>query len=130
MPHIIIEYSSNLSEHFKVGALIDRVHEVALDTGVFPLGGLRTRAVEREHFRVADGHPENTFVHVTLRLGHGRDAPTKLRAARSVFDAVCDSLAPLFERLPMGISFEVVEIDPILNFKKNNLHEYVKARAA
>jgi 5-carboxymethyl-2-hydroxymuconate isomerase len=130
MPHIIVEYSGNLREQMNVSGLIDRVHEVALDTGVFPLGGLRTRASERSHYRIADGHPDNAFVHVVLRIGHGRDLATKQQAAQSVFDAVCAYLQPLFDRIPLGISFEVVEIDPVLNFKKNNLHGYVKARAA
>ncbi len=130
MPHIIIEYSGNLRERVNLPALIDRVHEVALDTGVFPLGGLRTRAAECVYYRIADGHPDNTFIHVTMRIGHGRDAATKHRASQAVFDSVCDFLRPTFERIPLGISLEVVEIDPILNFKMNNLHDYVKARAA
>ncbi len=129
MPHIIVEYSSNLRTQINLPGLVDRVHEVALDTGVFPLGGLRTRASERVDYRIADGHPDNAFVHVTMRIGHGRDVPTQQRAAQSVFDAVCVYLQPVFERIPLGISFEVVEIHPVLNFKKNNLHDYVKARA-
>lgn len=129
MPHIIIEYSANLRERMNLRGLIDEVHAVALTTGVFPLGGLRTRAEERIDYRIADGHPDNGFVHVTLRIGHGRDQATKLRAGQTVFDAVCRYLQPTFDRWPLGISFEVTEIDPVLNFKKNNLHEYVKERA-
>jgi 5-carboxymethyl-2-hydroxymuconate isomerase len=31
--------------------------------------------------------------------------------------------------LPLGIALEMQEIDPVLTFKKNNLHDYVKQRA-
>jgi 5-carboxymethyl-2-hydroxymuconate isomerase len=130
MPHIIIEYSANLRGRIGLEPLIERLHATAIGTGVFPLGGTRTRAVERTDYRIADGHPDNGFVHVTMRIGHGRDADTKARAAQAVFDALCEHLAPLFDAAPLGISFEVQEIDPVLNFKKNNLHEYVKARQA
>jgi 5-carboxymethyl-2-hydroxymuconate isomerase len=130
VPHIIIEYSANLRERIRLGSLIERLHATAIETGVFPLGGTRTRAAERIDYRIADGHPDNGFVHVTMRMGHGRDADTKMRAAQTVFDALCAHLAPLFDTAPLGISFEVQEIDPVLNFKKNNLHEYVKARQA
>ena len=130
MPHIIIEYSANVRDRLRLGSLIERLHATAIGTGVFPLGGTRTRAAERSDYRIADGHPDNGFVHVTMRMGHGRDADTKARAAQTVFDALCEHLAPLFDAAPLGISFEVQEIDPVLNFKKNNRHESVKARQA
>ena len=128
MPHIVIEYSANIRDRIDLEQLIERLHTTAIRTGVFPLGGTRTRAAERTHYRIADGHPDNGFVHVTMRVGHGRDADTKMRAAQTVFEALCDHLAPLFEAAPLGISFEVQELDPVLNFKKNNLHDYVSAR--
>jgi len=39
-------------------------------------------------------------------------------------------LAELFAELPLGISVEMQELDANLSLKKNNLHEYVKARSA
>lgn len=130
MPHIVIEYSSNLRDRLGLDALIERLHATAIGTGVFPPGGTRTRAVERTHYRIADGHPDNGFVHVTVRIGHGRDLETRRRAAQTVFDALCEHLEPLYERSPLGISFELQESDPVLSFKKNNLHDYVTARQA
>jgi 5-carboxymethyl-2-hydroxymuconate isomerase len=35
---------------------------------------------------------------------------------------------PLYERSPLAISLNIQESHPVLNFKKNNLHEYVKKR--
>ena len=130
MPHIIVEYSSNLREKIAPQRLVDVLHEAALTTGVFPIGGLRTRAAERSVYRIADGDAANGFVHVVLRIGHGRDADTKMRAARIVFDALCEHLKPTFDAGPLGISLEVQEIDPVLNLKLNNLHDYVKRRQA
>jgi 5-carboxymethyl-2-hydroxymuconate isomerase len=130
MPHITIECSSNVVPKLDVARLVEDVHEAALSTGIFPVGGTRTRFVERTQYRIADGHPENGFVHVVLRIGAGRDLETKRRAGTAVFDALCAFLQPLYDRMPLGISMEVQEIDPDLNFKKNNLHEYVKERSA
>ena len=47
MPHIIIEYSDNIEKKIKLETLIEKVHATAIDTGVFPLGGLRVRAAKR-----------------------------------------------------------------------------------
>lgn len=128
MAHIVIEYSAGLRQRLDLPALLAAVHQAALATGVFPIGGVRTRAYEAEHYLIADGHPDNAFVHLSLRVGHGRDVETRKRACETIFTAACRQLAPLFEALPLGISLEMEEIDPVLTFKKNNLHEYVARR--
>jgi 5-carboxymethyl-2-hydroxymuconate isomerase len=126
--HIVIEYSAGLRGRLDMPAFLAAVHQAALATGVFPIGGIRTRAYEAEHYVIADGHPDNAFVHLSLNVGHGRDLETRKRACESIFDATCRHLASLFETLPLGISLEMQEIDPVLTYKQNNLHDHVKYR--
>ena len=128
MAHLIVEYSSNLRGRLDLPQLVRTLHQAALATGIFPVGGLRTRAYPTESYCIADGHPENAFVHVSVRVGHGRDLPTRRRACEQIFGAACDQLAELFARTPLGISLEMQELDPELSLKKNNLHEYVRQR--
>jgi 5-carboxymethyl-2-hydroxymuconate isomerase len=130
MPHVVVEFSANLRGRADVPRLLRTVHDAALATGVFPRGGTRTRAEERTDYLIADGHPDNAFVHVTLRIGHGRDLETRKRAGQQVFDALCAELAQASAATPLAISFEVQEIDPDLNFKLNTLHAHVAARDA
>jgi 5-carboxymethyl-2-hydroxymuconate isomerase len=130
MPHVVVEHSANLRGRADVPRLLRVLHDAALGTGVFPRGGTRTRAAERADFVIADAHPDNAFVHVTLRIGHGRDLETRRRAGQAVFDALVAELAPAFDATPLAISFEVQEIDPDLSWKHNNLHRYVEARDA
>ena len=128
MPHITVEYSANIREKIGPQKLVDRIHEAALRTGVFPIGGTRTRAAERSCYRIADGHPDNAFVHVVLRIRHGRDLETRRKVAEEVFAEVCKFLEPIFQSSPLGISLEVQEIDPAVSLKQNNLHQHVLAR--
>lgn len=128
MPHVIVEYSANLAGRIDIRALVDQLHHSALGTGIFPLGGLRTRAEEREIYRIADGHPDNGFVHVTMWVGHGRSAETRRVAAQKVFDDLVAFLKPCFDASPLGISLNMQELDEVLNFKHNNLHDYVRRR--
>ena len=130
MAHILIEYSANLGGRIDLPRFLEAVHAAALATGIFPIGGVRTRAYAAEHYRIADGHPDNAFVHTMLRVGHGRDVQTRKQACEAIFATICDQLAGLFEQLPLGLSLEMQEIDPVLTLKKNNLHEYVKQRTA
>src|SRR5579872_6366400 len=102
MAHIVIEYSANLSGRLDLDVFLKAVHEAALATGVFPIGGIRTRAYEAQHYVIADAHPDNAFVHISLNVGHGRDVETRKRACAAIFEAACRQLAPVFERLPLG----------------------------
>jgi 5-carboxymethyl-2-hydroxymuconate isomerase len=129
MPHLTLEYSANLEPELDVPAMVRAVHEAALGTGVFPIGGVRTRAVRREHYRIADGHPDNRFVHLDVKIAAGRPLERRKSAGDAIFKALIGALAPLFERYPLGISMEIMEINPDTSWKQNNLHEIVTARA-
>jgi len=129
MPHFIIEYSANLARQVDIDGLVDAVHRAAIDTGVFPLKGLRTRGCERTAYRIADGHPENAFVHILARIGSGREIAVKQAAAESVFDVVCEYLRPYFDAHPLAVSLEFQEIDSYTSFKYNNLPEWIERRA-
>jgi 5-carboxymethyl-2-hydroxymuconate isomerase len=71
VPHLIIEYSANLERAIDIPRLVAAVHAAALETGVFPIGGIRTRAERRDAYAVADSHPDNAFIHVQARIGVG-----------------------------------------------------------
>lgn len=126
MPHLIVEYSANLEAEIELDELLRKLRDQAADGGVFPLPGIRVRAARREHCLVADGDPSHGFVHVTARIGAGRDEATRRAQAQLLFDALCEHLAPIYERRGLGISFEMVEIDPVGSLKKNNLHERLR----
>ena len=104
------------------------MHEVATGIDVFPLGGLRTRAARRDHYRIADGHPDNAFLHLTWKLGSGRPEEVREAAGNLMFDKLCGFLEPVSAGSPLAISFEIQEIHPILTYKKNNLREHMASR--
>jgi 5-carboxymethyl-2-hydroxymuconate isomerase len=130
MPHFTIEYSSNLEGRVDFKELAKVVHNAALATGVFEVGAVRTRTEPRNVYVIADGHPDNAFVAVTARIAQGRSPEVRKRLGATVFDALCSYMAKVYETTPIGLSLEVQEIDPTASFKKNNLHEIVKQRAA
>jgi 5-carboxymethyl-2-hydroxymuconate isomerase len=129
MPHFLVEYSSNLEEALDLPALFEKLHEVAGKSGVFPLAGMRSSGLPREQFRLADGHPDNGFIHVNLRVGAGRDVETLRREGEAIFAMLTDYVDALFKERPLALSFEISEIHPDLNFKKGNIRDYLKARA-
>ena len=129
MPHQIIEYSANLESRLDIQALVDGMHETAMGIDGLPLGGLRTRAARRDVFQVADQQPDNAFVHMILKLGHGRPEETRKAFGDALFAALCALLEPVSSTSPLAISFEIQEIHPTLTWKKNNLRDYMMKRS-
>lgn len=128
MPHLIVEYSANLERDLDISRLVAAIHAAALETGVFPIGGIRTRAERRDVYAVADSHRDNAFIHVQARIGAGRAPEVRQRGAEHIFAAVKSETAKVFASQPLGLTFEIVEIDPVGSLKHNNLHEIVEAR--
>ncbi len=128
MPHFIVEYSANLAPEVDIEGLVAVVHRAAIATGIFPLKGTRTRASRREIYIVADGHRDNTFVHVSARIGHGRPLEVRTQAGEAVFNAAREFLRPYFESHPLALSFEMQEIEPGTSFKSNNLPQWIESR--
>ena len=129
MPHIWIEYSANLD--LDTRALMRAVQDAAVGDGsLYPLAGARTRAVRVDDYLIAEGHPDNAFVHVLLRIGHGRSAAQQAALGERAFQALRDALAPEMARRPLGLSLQVEEADAVLNYKHSNYRDYLAARAA
>jgi 5-carboxymethyl-2-hydroxymuconate isomerase len=129
MPHLNIEYSANLESAIDIDALVRRIHETALGTGIFPLGGVRTRAEPRYHFRIADGRDDAAYIHMIVRIGPGRDAETRRKAGQAIFDALCEATAQVYDERPLALSFELHEIPPDMAWRKNNLHALIERDA-
>lgn len=128
MPHQTIEYSANLEPELDIEALVRVLHEMAASIDALPIGGLRTRAVARQHYRIADGHPDNAFINVFLRIAPGRSFEVRKAAGEKLFQALCEYLEPIYSSSPLAISYEIQELDADLRWKKNNLREYLAAR--
>ena len=129
MPHQTIEYSANLEPQLDIDALVRALHETAAGIDALPIGGLRTRAVARQHYRIADGHPDNAFINVFLRIAPGRPFDVRKAAGEKLFQALCDYLEPIFSSSPLAISYEIQELDADLRWKQNNLRDYMTKRA-
>jgi 5-carboxymethyl-2-hydroxymuconate isomerase len=128
LPHLIVEYSANIEHAIELDELLDKLHAGAIDSGIFPIGGLRVRAMKMDRYRIADCHPDNGYVHVTAIVGHGRPLDVRRRVGEELFALISDHLDEAFSSGPLAISFNMQEFHPQLNFKKNNLHEYVLKR--
>jgi 5-carboxymethyl-2-hydroxymuconate isomerase len=126
MPHFTIEYSTNLDAVVDMGEVVEVVRKAAVATGIFPLGGIRVRAVRCEHYAIADGNPDLGFLDMVLRLGEGRDLVTRKKAGEHIFEALSAYLDPVFAQSKFALSFDMQINDKDTSWKRNNIHEALK----
>jgi 5-carboxymethyl-2-hydroxymuconate isomerase len=130
MPHFTIEYSANLDARLDMAKVVEVVRKAAVETGIFPLGGIRVRAIRCEHFAIADGAAQFGFLDMVLRLGEGRDLTTRKQAGEDIFKALSSHLDPVFAGSKFALSFDMQINDKETSWKRNNIHEALKAEAA
>ncbi|MET0222238.1 MAG: 5-carboxymethyl-2-hydroxymuconate Delta-isomerase [Tardiphaga sp.] len=129
MPHFTIQYSANLDALIDMADLCEVVRRTAVTTGIFPLGGIRVRAVRCEHFAIADGRAGLGFLDVLLRIGEGRSLDARRAAGDQIFAALCDALAPVLADHPIALSFDIQINDKETSWKRNSIHDLLRAEA-
>ena len=127
MPHFSIEYSANLDAQVDMSEICELVRKAAVDTGIFPLGGIRVRAIRCEHYAIADGRPGYGFLAMLLRLGEGRDLAARQKAGEHIFRVLSAHLEPLFAKGKFALSFDMQINDNDVSWKRNTIHDALKA---
>jgi 5-carboxymethyl-2-hydroxymuconate isomerase len=123
----MIEMSDTVARSIDVSSLCDALHQGMVEAGIFPLAGIRVRAYRTEAFAMADKHPENGFVAMTLSVGHGRTKEVLAAAGEKVFAAGKQYLSSWLAGPYFGLTLEIREIDPDLTWKANTIRPRLMA---
>lgn len=127
MPHMTVEYSANVAEAVDIQAFCAVLRDAMVETGIFPLGGIRIRAFPAEAYVIADGDPRHGYIHLICRVGHGRDEAVRLGAAETIYAAAENHLKPLMGDQPFALSLDLDELHPVTSLKRfNTIHEALK----
>jgi 5-carboxymethyl-2-hydroxymuconate isomerase len=127
MPHLIVEYTSNIKAAARIPQLLAKANEVLMaQGGVFPTGAIRSRAIEVHDYRIADGEDDYAFVHCNLKIGAGRSDAVKKKVCDELFAAIKDHLSELFATRYLALSLELSEFSESGTYKHNNIHARFK----
>lgn len=126
MPHFQIEYSANIEDVVDISALCDTIRTSAAKVQAFPIAGIRVRAVQVEHFAIADGNPKHGFIDLSIRLREGRPDNVKLDALNVIFSALKNFTANAMETRSIALSAEMRDIDNVLSAKFGNIRDHMK----
>lgn len=126
MPHFIAECTDNIREQADLPGLFAKVNEALAATGIFPIGGIRSRAHWLDTWQMADGRHDYAFVHMTLKIGAGRSLESREAVGEMLFTLIKAHFAELMAARYLALSFELDELHPTLNYKQNNVHALFK----
>jgi 5-carboxymethyl-2-hydroxymuconate isomerase len=117
--HLSIEYSENLHGQLDMAEFCEVARGAMINTGAFPLAGIRVRAFCADYAAIGDGNPELAFADMILRMGQGRDAPERAMVRDTIYNALANWCEARVSS-PFALSLEVQEISAEFSQKRMN----------
>ncbi|TAE28962.1 MAG: 5-carboxymethyl-2-hydroxymuconate Delta-isomerase [Candidatus Kapaibacterium sp.] len=117
MPHLVLEYSTNIVEQPDFERLFSRMHWILTETGAFKLADIKSRAVPCPTFYLADGNANNAFVHVRLEILEGRSHDVKKQAGERLLTLLKETFALSVEQRSCALSVELRDMQRDAYFK-------------
>lgn len=110
MPHIIIEYTPNLTDLPFDAMLAEVTRRLADSPEVEDEADLKARVVRADAFRVGLADSQRGFIHVTLRILEGRTDQAKQDFSQRVADGMRAHMPVFAAGLTVHLSVEVVDM--------------------
>ncbi len=132
MPHLTLDYSANLRADGAIGPLCAALARTLVefsvdDKPVYPVGGIRVRALAADDYCIADGRADAAYLHACLSVARGRTEATLKATGDALFAVIQQHFAALFERRGLALSLEIQEFPETGTWKHNNLHARLRA---
>lgn len=111
MPHVVLEYSANIEEKPDFSQVLSEIHELLPSVGPYEPSGIKSRAVERSTFRVAQAESGHGFVHVELAILSGRDEGVRRETSARLLELLKRQFEKSLSKQRISFSVEIREID-------------------
>lgn len=127
MAHMTLEYSANLRAEGDFRTLCHALARTMIaqrdgQAAVFPIGGIRVRAIPCDDYCIGDGALNAGFVHAIVKMGAGRSPAVRDAACGALFEAMKSHFARQYATMGLALSLEVIEFSEAGTLKHNNLH--------
>ena len=106
MPHCIVEYAKELQQTLAIKELLNVVHRSVFASGLFEESSIKTRAIEFTHYQT--GLSDTPFIHISLKILHGRNHQQKKDLTQLVLDTLIEAV-----KTPISLSIEIIDIEKV-----------------
>jgi 5-carboxymethyl-2-hydroxymuconate isomerase len=115
MPHLTLEYTSNLPRAVAGPELFGRLHGILADVGGIEMRNCKSRALGYDTFLVGDGGDEVAYVHLDVRILEGRAADVRREVGRQILETL--RAAYDADTRSMQVTVEIRDMSRELYFK-------------
>jgi len=131
VPHFVVEYTDNISDELNIRAMLVKVNQIIIaQQGLFPIGGIRSRAIELKDYVMSDDEEDYAFVHASLTVGAGRSQQQIDETCNEIFEMMKAHMAELFDKRFIALSMEFREFSEAGTYKHNNVHARFKNKGS
>ena len=117
MPHLTLEYTSNLREKRPDAGLLLHLHHVLESVAGVRIDNCKSRWREVDQWAVGAGEGEAAFVHLDIRVYEGRPEDVRRAVGATALDVLKRHFLPAPAGVALQITVEVLEIRKALYFK-------------
>lgn len=117
MPHLILEYSSNLSQEIEFSLLFPEMHRLLGEIGGIHVENCKSRAVRREAYYIGHGEPANAFIHLTVQILEGKPPEMREALGNALLGVLKRIYAPSAVEHRLQITVEIREMQRAGYFK-------------
>ena len=123
LAYLTLQYSANLENHLNFKDICDSLRLVMHEQDIFPKAGVRVKAYSVEFYSIADGHVNNGFIDMVLRMGAGRSSEKKEKTGKLLMSALESKVEKLLKTGFLALALEIVEINSDMSWKINPIHK-------
>lgn len=117
MPHLTLEYSSNVIVESDFAGLFGELHDLLADTGGINIGNCKSRAYIARDFFIGSGDEKSGFIHLEIRFLEGRPSEIKQMIGNKARDILIERFRSSVAKLDIQITVEVSDIERSFYFK-------------
>ena len=82
MPNLVLEYSNSVDERVNIQGLLEDLHQVTLNCGLFDVPSVKSPSLRCHNWLVGDEEDNVDFVHISFELLSGRTEEQKRELSR------------------------------------------------
>jgi len=90
MPNLVLEYSNTADERLNVQGLLEDLHRVTLNCGLFDADSVKSRSLRSHNWLIGDAGDSVDFIHISFELLDGRTAEQKRELSRQLMTVLQD----------------------------------------
>lgn len=110
MPHIIVEYTPNLTDLPFDAMLAAVTRQLSESPEVEDEADLKARVIRADAFRVGLADSQRGFIHVIVRILEGRSEQAKQDFSQRVADGMLEHMPAFPDGMTVHLSVEVVDM--------------------